>query len=154
MEKDKEQETEQTQPVTEQAEAAAPAAAAVPAPAPAAAAAPVPAPAAAAAPAPAAGQRPAPRQRDADNQDRPRHRGRGRRRPCVMCVEKMTSVDYKDFNFLRRFVSDRGRIDTRRKTGTCAKHQRALAQAIKRARHLALLPYTAEHVRMGVTSFR
>lgn len=71
-----------------------------------------------------------------------------------MCVEKMTSVDYKDFNFLRRFVSDRGRIDTRRKTGTCAKHQRALAQAIKRARHLALLPYTAEHVRMGATSFR
>jgi len=89
-----------------------------------------------------------------ENQDRPRRHGRGRRRPCVMCVEKMTSVDYKDFNFLRRFVSDRGRIDTRRKTGTCAKHQRALAQAIKRARHLALLPYTAEHVRMGVTSFR
>lgn len=145
MEQDKEQETEQTQPVTEQAEAAAPAAAPVAAPAPAAAAAPRPA---------AGGERPAPRQRDADSQDRPRHRGRGRRRPCVMCVEKMTSVDYKDFNFLRRFVSDRGRIDTRRKTGTCAKHQRALAQAIKRARHLALLPYTAEHVRMGATSFR
>ncbi|MCH6555561.1 MAG: 30S ribosomal protein S18 [Chloroflexi bacterium] len=89
-----------------------------------------------------------------ENQDRPRRRGRGRRRPCVMCVEKMTFVDYKDFNFLRRFVSDRGRIDTRRKTGTCAKHQRALAQAIKRARHLALLPYTADHVRMGVTPFR
>ncbi len=144
MEKDKEQETEQ--PIAEQAEAAAPAAAeAVSAPAAAAAAAPAPAP---------AGGRPAPRQRDMENQDRPRRHGRGRRRPCVMCVEKMTSVDYKDFNFLRRFVSDRGRIDTRRKTGTCAKHQRALAQAIKRARHLALLPYTAEHVRMGVTPFR
>ena len=151
MEKDKEQETEQEQPVAEQAEAAAPAAAALPAPAPATAAPPAPAPAAPVVP---TGERPAPRQRDADNQERPRRRGRGRRRPCVMCVEKMTSVDYKDFNFLRRFVSDRGRIDTRRKTGTCAKHQRALAQAIKRARHLALLPYTAEHVRMGVTSFR
>ena len=76
--------------------------------------------------------------------------GRGRRRACVMCVEKMTSVDYKDFSFLRRFLSDRGRIESRRKSGTCAKHQRALAQAIKRARHLALLPYTAEHVRTGV----
>ena len=80
--------------------------------------------------------------------------GRGRRRACVMCVEKMTSVDYKDFSFLRRFLSDRGRIESRRKSGTCAKHQRALAQAIKRARHLALLPYTAEHVRTGVGSSR
>ena len=140
METEKEQETEQEQPVAEQADAAAPAAA--------------PAPAAAAASTSTAGERPAPRQRDMDNQDRPQRRGRGRRRPCVMCVEKMAFVDYKDFNFLRRFVSDRGRIDTRRKTGTCAKHQRALAQAIKRARHLALLPYTAEHVRMGVTPFR
>jgi small subunit ribosomal protein S18 len=76
------------------------------------------------------------------------------RRACVMCVEKMTSIDYKDFSFLRRFLSDRGRIESRRKSGTCAKHQRALAQAIKRARHLALLPYTAEHVRTGVGSSR
>ncbi len=141
METEKEQETEQEQPVAEQADAAAPAATA--------------APAAASASALGAGGRPAPRQRDSENQDRPRRFGRGRRRPCVMCVDKMTFVDYKDFNFLRRFVSDRGRIDTRRKTGTCAKHQRALAQAIKRARHLALLPYTADHVRMmGVTPFR
>jgi len=140
MEIEKEQETEEEQPVVEQSDAAAPAAAT--------------APAAASASTSTAGERPAPRQRDMDNQDRPQRRGRGRRRPCVMCVEKMAFVDYKDFNFLRRFVSDRGRIDTRRKTGTCAKHQRALAQAIKRARHLALLPYTAEHVRMGVTSFR
>ncbi len=85
---------------------------------------------------------------------RPWRHGRGRRRPCVMCVDKMTSVDYKDFAFLRRFVSDRGRIETRRKTGNCAKHQRAVAQAIKRARHLALLPYTAEHIRMGMTPAR
>lgn len=135
METEKEQETDQEQPVAEQAAAAAPAAPA-------------------SASTLTAGERPAPRHRDSESQDRPRYRGRGRRRPCVMCVDKMAFVDYKDFNFLRRFVSDRGRIDTRRKTGTCAKHQRALAQAIKRARHLALLPYTAEHVRMGATSFR
>jgi len=105
-------------------------------------------------------ERRAPREREAgDSQDRQRRRGgggfgRGRRRACVMCVEKMTSIDYKDFSFLRRFLSDRGRIESRRKSGTCAKHQRGLAQAIKRARHLALLPYTAEHVRTGVGSSR
>ena len=97
------------------------------------------------------------RGRSGDDDSRPRRfgGGRGRRRPCVMCVDKMPFVDYKDFNFLRRFVSDRGRIESRRKSGSCAKHQRALAQAIKRARHLALIPYTAEHVRgSGVTPFR
>lgn len=88
-------------------------------------------------------------------QERPRGRGRWRRRVCPMCENKMSFVDYKDFNFLRRFISDRGRIVTRRKSGTCAKHQRALAQAIKRARHLALLPYTAEHIRVsGVGYYR
>ncbi len=64
-----------------------------------------------------------------------------------MCAEKMKSVDYKDVSFLRRFISDRARIETRRRSNCCAKHQRALAQAIKRARHLALLPYTADHIR-------
>ena len=59
----------------------------------------------------------------------------------------MKTADYKNVSFLRRFISDRGRIDTRRKTSACAKHQRAIASAIKRARHLALLPYTAEHIR-------
>ncbi len=104
----------------------------------------------------AAEQRPVQREQErGQGQDfRSHRRGRGRRRACVMCVDKMPFVDYKDFNFLRRFVSDRGRIETRRKSGTCAKHQRALAQAIKRARHLALLPYPADHVRMGVTSRR
>ena len=97
--------------------------------------------------------------RDREGGDGQRRRGgggfgRGRRRACVMCVEKMAFIDYKDFSFLRRFLSDRGRIESRRKSGTCAKHQRALAQAIKRARHLALLPYTAEHVRTGVGSSR
>jgi small subunit ribosomal protein S18 len=102
-------------------------------------------------------ERRAPRERDGGDGQRRRGGGgfgRGRRRACVMCVEKMTSIDYKDFSFLRRFLSDRGRIESRRKSGTCAKHQRALAQAIKRARHLALLPYTAEHVRTGVGSSR
>ena len=62
-------------------------------------------------------------------------------------MEKATDIDYKDANKLRRFLSDRGKIEPRRKTGTCAKHQRRLAVALKRARHLALLPYTAEHIR-------
>ncbi len=81
-------------------------------------------------------------------QERPRRRGRGRRRNvCIMCVEKMKVVDYKDVGFLRRFLSDRARIETRRRSSCCAKHQRALSRAIKRARHLALLPYTADHMR-------
>ena len=106
------------------------------------------APAARAGGAPAA--RPSP-----EAQERPPRRGRWRRRVCPMCENKMPFVDYKDFNFLRRFISDRGRIESRRKSGACAKHQRALAQAIKRARHLALLPYTAEHIRVsGVGYYR
>ena len=80
---------------------------------------------------------------------RAKRRGRyGRRRKvCLFCAEQVTVIDYKDVSRLRRFLSDRGRIEPRRKLGTCAKHQRALAQALKRARHLALLPYTAEHIR-------
>jgi len=107
-----------------------------------------------ASPAAGAGRAPAARPSPED-QERPRQRGRWRRRVCPMCENKMPFVDYKDFNFLRRFISDRGRIVTRRKSGTCAKHQRVLAQAIKRARHLALLPYTAEHIRVsGVGYYR
>lgn len=74
-------------------------------------------------------------------------RGRGRR-VCSFCVDKATWIDYKDINNLRRYVADDGKILPRRKTGTCAKHQRSLAVAIKRARHVALLPYTEEHVRI------
>jgi small subunit ribosomal protein S18 len=76
--------------------------------------------------------------------------GRGRfqrRRICAFCVDKVDKVDYKDVSMLRRFVSDQGQIDSRRRTGTCARHQRRLTLAVKRARYLALLPYTAEHVR-------
>lgn len=70
-----------------------------------------------------------------------------RRRVCFFCQEKIEEIDYKRVDVLSRFISDRGKILRRRKTGTCAKHQRSLAVAIKRARHLALLPYIAEHVR-------
>jgi len=63
-------------------------------------------------------------------------------------VEKVREIDYKDPARLRRYLSDRGKIEPRRKTGTCAKHQRRLTIALKRARFLALLPYTAEHIRL------
>jgi small subunit ribosomal protein S18 len=66
-----------------------------------------------------------------------------------MCADHIRYVDYKNVSFLRRFISDRARIETRRKSSACAKHQRLLATAIKRARHLALLPYTAEHIRVS-----
>src|SRR5918911_3119145 len=71
-----------------------------------------------------------------------------RRKVCLFCVDKIGEVDYKDVNRLRRFLSERGKIEPRRKTGTCAKHQRSLNTALKRARHLALLPFTAEHIRI------
>ena len=111
--------------------------------------------------APAGGERPrAPRDAagprgagGAADDDRRRPRGR-RRRVCIMCADKMKTVDYKNASFLRRFLSDRARIDTRRKSSACAKHQRAISAAIKRARHLALLPYTAEHIRGSGMSHR
>lgn len=66
---------------------------------------------------------------------------------CAFCLEKSKAIDYKDISTLRRFLTERGKIKSRRKTGTCAKHQRRLAIAVKRARHLALLPFTAEQIR-------
>jgi small subunit ribosomal protein S18 len=63
---------------------------------------------------------------------------------CIFCVDK-SAIDYKDIVQLRKFVSERGKIEPRRRTGVCAKHQRKLALAIKRARFLALLPYTPAH---------
>lgn len=82
----------------------------------------------------------------------PRRGGGGRRfgprrKVCGFCVDKIDVIDYKDAGRLRRYVSERGKIEPRRKTGTCARHQRRLTIAIKRARHLALLPYTADHAR-------
>ena len=72
---------------------------------------------------------------------------RPRRRVCAFCVEKVQKIDYKDVGRIRRYISERGKIDPRRKSGTCAKHQRMLTAALKRARFMALLPYTADHVR-------
>lgn len=69
---------------------------------------------------------------------------KGRKKVCQFCVEKAESIDYKDVAKLRRYTSERAKILPRRVTGTCAKHQRELTTAIKRARHLALMPYTAD----------
>ncbi len=69
---------------------------------------------------------------------------RPKRRNCTFCSEKAIEIDYKDINKLRRFVTERGKILPRRVSGNCARHQRVLATAIKRARELALLPYTSE----------
>lgn len=81
----------------------------------------------------------------------PRKRGRPRfftrRRVCAFCVDHVKDIDYKDLSRLRRYISDRARMEPRRKTGSCARHQRTLSQAIKRARHLALLPFTQGPVR-------
>ena len=75
----------------------------------------------------------------------PRRRGRprfyARRRVCAFCVDRVKEIDYKDLPRIRRYVSERARIEPRRKTGNCAKCQRALSTAIKRARHLALIPF-------------
>src|SRR4051794_10838579 len=94
----------------------------------------------------AAGGRPAQRRR-------PGEFGAGRkftprRKVCQFCVDKIKVVDYKDLGRLRRFLSERGKIEPRRKTGTCAAHQRSLNVALKRARQLAMLPFTAEHIRI------
>ena len=70
-----------------------------------------------------------------------------RKKVCAFCTDKVDVIDYKRPQLLRRFLTDRGKIKPRRRTGTCAKHQRRLAVAVKRARHLALLPYVAEHLR-------
>lgn len=78
-------------------------------------------------------------------EDRPMNRGRkARKKVCGFCVDKVENIDYKDIARLRRYMSERGKILPRRVTGTCARHQRELTVAIKRARHLALLPYTAD----------
>lgn len=69
-----------------------------------------------------------------------------KRKVCTYCSEKIETIDYKDAAKLRQYISERGKIEPRRKTGTCAKHQRAIAVAVKRARHLALLPYVSAHV--------
>ena len=78
-----------------------------------------------------------------DKNDR-RPNKRGRKKVCAFCVEKVDTIDYKDTAKLSRYTSDRAKILPRRVTGTCAYHQRELTTAIKRARQIALLPYTAD----------
>lgn len=82
----------------------------------------------------------------AERPERDNRRGgrKGRRKVCGFCVDKVENIDYKDIAKLRRFLSERAKILPRRVTGTCAHHQRELTVAIKRARHLALLPYTSD----------
>ena len=77
--------------------------------------------------------------------DRPMNRGRkARKKVCGFCVDKVENIDFQVIARLRRYMSERGKILPRRVTGTCARHQRELTVAIQRARHLALLPYTAD----------
>ena len=80
-----------------------------------------------------------------DRNERSGRRPRGRkprRKACQFCIDKIQQIDYKDLPRLRRFMSERSKILPRRMTGNCAKHQRQLSTAIKRARHLALIPYS------------
>lgn len=75
-----------------------------------------------------------------------------KRKICLFCRDNIEHIDYKDAAKLRPYITDRGKISPRRKSGTCARHQRALTNAIKRARHLALLPFVASHLqRTGTT---
>jgi len=87
--------------------------------------------------------------KDKDRDERGRggmRRGGGKRRPkfCHYCVEKTEKVDYKDVEKLRKYISERGKIVPRRISGSCAKHQRQLTEAIKRARFMALLPFSLD----------
>jgi small subunit ribosomal protein S18 len=70
--------------------------------------------------------------------------GSSRRKPCLFCKDHIEQVDYKDTATLRKFISERGKIRSRRITGACRRHQNQIATAVKRARELALLPYVAE----------
>ncbi len=79
------------------------------------------------------------------NDDRRRSRGRRKKRVCAFCADKNANIDYKDINKIKRYVSERGKILPRRVSGNCAKHQRAVTIAVKRARHVALLAYTNEN---------
>ena len=76
---------------------------------------------------------------------RPRSKYFVRRRVCQFCVDKVTSIDYKDIPLLQRYMSEGSKIDSRRKSGVCSKHQRYLATAIKRGRHVGMLPIDRSH---------
>jgi small subunit ribosomal protein S18 len=84
--------------------------------------------------------------RDAKTRKVSRGRYIPKRKVCLFCRDKVEVIDYKDPAKLRPYITDRGKIMPRRKSGTCARHQRTLANAIKRARHLALLPFVTSHM--------
>lgn len=90
------------------------------------------------------------KKRDRDNREMNDKKGgkqfkrRTRRKVCQFCVDKVEHIDYKDIGKLRKFLSEKGKILPRRISGNCAKHQRQMTTAIKRARHIALLPYTTD----------
>ncbi|NLW10086.1 MAG: 30S ribosomal protein S18 [Firmicutes bacterium] len=73
-----------------------------------------------------------------------RERGKKKKKVCAFCVDKVERVDYKDVGRLRKFITERGKILPRRISGNCARHQRQMTVAIKRARHVALLPFTSD----------
>ena len=79
-----------------------------------------------------------------EKMDRPMRARKGRRKVCNFCVDRVESIDYKDIARLRKFISERSKILPRRVTGTCAKHQRDITEAVKRARHMALLPFISD----------
>lgn len=79
----------------------------------------------------------------------PERRYYARPKNCQFCADKELRIDYKNVDVLKAYITDEGKIRPRRQTGTCAKHQRALTNAIKRARHLALLPFTGEYWEEG-----
>jgi small subunit ribosomal protein S18 len=84
------------------------------------------------------------RSRPTRRRDRKTGGGGGRRKSCQYCRDKVEFVDYKDINALRKFISERGKIRSRRITGACRRHQNQIARAVKRARELALLPYVSD----------
>ena len=87
-------------------------------------------------------------------QRRPRPKFFSRRKVCQFCVDKIEDIDYKETDRLKRFLSDRFMIEARRKTGVCSRHQRGLARAVKKARELALLPFTSSHKGSFAINFR
>ena len=87
-------------------------------------------------------------------QRRPRPKFFSRRKVCQFCVDKIEDIDYKETDRLKRFLSDHFMIEARRKTGVCSRHQRALARAVKKARELALLPFTSSHKVSFAINFR
>jgi small subunit ribosomal protein S18 len=89
------------------------------------------------------------RRRPVRRRDKRGAAGSGRRKPCPYCKDKVDQVDYKDIAMLRKFISEKGKIRTRRITGACRRHQTQVARAVKRARELALLHYVSEAPTLG-----